>query len=424
VKTRMLIGMFAFMLLASFFTRAGVDPSVSYRLSGPYIVRNLQVFLVHGPDRVPRQRYLTLGEAMKTGKVVVHETGNVQKLRVENHAGLPVSIQSGDIVKGGRQDRVISLDLIVPPGKGGIPLDAFCVESGRWSKRGDEQASRFASNAYMLSSRGLRLAAKQNRKQGEVWANVASQQARLNENVRKLSGKAGADVRANASASSLQLSMENDDLQELVRTYTGALEGILDGRPDVIGFAFTLDGEANNAEVYGRSDLFRALWPKLLHAAAVEAIAAYRGPEPTAPVVLLDERMKAVRGVTAMLAGALNAAPAVRDVAERTRLITREAGSLLLFETRDRAQAGAWIHRNHVHKPAAAAGKHRASSRRHTTPTQPAPLDGFQQYRAPRGRPTVLQLAPHNDDPRLRQRTNQQFVPLHNDRAGQAQGHR
>lgn len=394
MKSWISIGPILLAWLAAASPRAGVEPSTDYRLSGPYVVRNLQVFLVHGPDRIKHQEYATLTEAMKTRKVVVHETGNVQQLRIENHGTLPVFIQSGDIVKGGRQDRVISLDIIVPPGAGGIPLDAFCVESGRWSKRGLEKDSRFASNAFMLPSRSLRLAAKQTRRQGDVWANVASQQARLNQNVAKLSGKTGVDVRANASASSLQLSMENEDLQELVRTYTDALEGLLDGKPDVLGFAFALDGEANNAEIYGRSDLFRAMWPKLLHAAVVEAIAAYRRPAPTAPAALLARRMQAVRQVTTMLAGALHAEPAVRDVAQRTRLVTREADPHLLFETRDRKQPGAWVHRNHVKKPAVEAGAQRTGSLRN---------------------PGLLQTGPHNGHPQfIQQRTNQQVIPLSN----------
>src|SRR5579862_2000520 len=78
-------------------------------LSGPYRHDNLAIYLVHGQDR-GRQRYLTLAEAMEQHKVVVYETGNVNQLLVENLSGEDVYIQSGEIVKGGRQDRVLKDD--------------------------------------------------------------------------------------------------------------------------------------------------------------------------------------------------------------------------------------------------------------------------------------------------------------------------
>ena len=40
-------------------------------------------------------------------------------------ADVDVYIQSGDIVKGGRQDRTIAMDFVVPPKSGVIPISAF-----------------------------------------------------------------------------------------------------------------------------------------------------------------------------------------------------------------------------------------------------------------------------------------------------------
>ena len=39
-------------------------------------------------------------------------------------------IQSGDIVKGGKQDRILSVSIMIPPLSGRILIEAFCVESG------------------------------------------------------------------------------------------------------------------------------------------------------------------------------------------------------------------------------------------------------------------------------------------------------
>ena len=64
---------------------------------------------------------LTLDEALGNGSVKVVETGEVNELKIENTGGEPVFIQSGDIVKGGRQDRTLTTSLILPPHSGEIP---------------------------------------------------------------------------------------------------------------------------------------------------------------------------------------------------------------------------------------------------------------------------------------------------------------
>ena len=81
---------------------------------------------------------------MQDKVVVVHETGSVNELQIKNvSADVDVYLQSGDIVKGGRQDRTIAMDTIIPPKSGLMPLNAFCVENGRWSQRGGERFSQF-----------------------------------------------------------------------------------------------------------------------------------------------------------------------------------------------------------------------------------------------------------------------------------------
>ena len=67
----------------------------------------------------------------------MYETGQVNELAIENVSpDRAVFVQAGDIVKGGRQDRVFSQDLVLKPRSGRVPIDAFCVESGRWRQRG------------------------------------------------------------------------------------------------------------------------------------------------------------------------------------------------------------------------------------------------------------------------------------------------
>ncbi len=105
------------------------------RVSGPHVHENLAVYFIHGPS-APGPVPLTLQEALDKGSVRVIETGEVNELKIENTGSDEIFIQSGDIVKGGRQDRVLSMSFVLPPKSGEVSLAAFCVEHGRWSARG------------------------------------------------------------------------------------------------------------------------------------------------------------------------------------------------------------------------------------------------------------------------------------------------
>src|SRR5438309_860922 len=107
--------------------------NAEFTISEPITCLNLAVYLIHGEDVIPGKSFLTLQEALENNKIVLHETGTVAQLTIENVSrDTEVFIQSGDIVKGGRQDRVIAYDLIVPPQSGRVPINSFCVEAGRW----------------------------------------------------------------------------------------------------------------------------------------------------------------------------------------------------------------------------------------------------------------------------------------------------
>jgi hypothetical protein len=272
----------------------------SQTLSGPFTHKNLTIWLVRVSGQVAASKLITLQEAMERKLVRVHETGNVRRLRVENLSNRQIYIQAGDILKGGRQDRVITSDLILPPKSGLVAIGAYCVERGRWSRRGKESDKQFASAKTALPSRKLKIAlyggqpakarsqrlrrtertrrsghAQMRRRvqrrrggstQDKVWRGVARLQKQLEKNVKS-------DVRSKSSRTSLQLSLENKALRRTLRGYQVALGRAPDKRARVIGVVVVINGKVSTADVYAHPVLFRKMWPKLLHAAATEAIA-------------------------------------------------------------------------------------------------------------------------------------------------------
>ncbi|MEQ1713626.1 MAG: DUF6569 family protein, partial [Hyphomicrobium sp.] len=127
------------------------------RISGPHVHENLAIYFVHGPS-APGAVPLTLAEALDNAAVEVRETGTVNTLEIENTSDHDVYIQSGDIVKGGKQDRVLTMSLLLPPKSGRVPIGSFCVEQGRWAARGKEDVKAFTSAREAMPSREAKLA--------------------------------------------------------------------------------------------------------------------------------------------------------------------------------------------------------------------------------------------------------------------------
>ncbi|MDX2030607.1 MAG: DUF6569 family protein, partial [Blastocatellia bacterium] len=248
-------------LFTAVFAAAGLSGGLAFadpapRISEPKVHENLAVYLVHGPS-APGPVPLTLQEAIVAGKVIVNETGNVNELTIENAGANEIFIQAGDIVKGGKQDRVLTVSMVLQPNSGKVPIASFCVEQGRWTNRGKEDVSRFNSANEAMPSRSALLAmaappakteppaaatrpaagpqegsrirrtleldtgsagSDTSSRQRKVWNEVARTQDKLK------SGLGGETVAASQSATSLQLSLENEKLKSARDAYFKALQ--------------------------------------------------------------------------------------------------------------------------------------------------------------------------------------------------------
>ena len=310
-------------------------PTSNYRLSGPYTHKNLTIFLVHGKEQMPGKTFLTLQEALAQKKVIVYETKDVNELAIRNLSNQDVYVQSGDVVRGGEQDRMISIDFIVPPKSRRIPIGAFCVESDRWNKRGNENAATFNSSTNNIATKDLKLAAKRANSQSEVWESVKVAQEKISANVREV-------VADPSSPSSYELAVSNSTVVRTGNEYVNALSAIVRNKPDVIGYVFAINGHVNSADIYASRPLFLKLWPKLLRASAVEAIAELNQAQADKPMT--DEV------VHTFLADSERAKGAAKPVNARVKLVTREDDKNIFFETQDRADKDNWVHRNYIRK--------------------------------------------------------------------------
>ena len=330
-----LIGPAAVALLVFAMANIAFSQAPAYRISQAYSHKNLTIFLIHGKNETSKTNIITLPEALERRIFRVYETSEVNELMVENISKeFDVFIQSGDIVKGGKQDRVLAVSVIIPALSGRVSIDAFCVESGRWQKRQNENAGQFSSSNDRIVTKDLKLAANAARSQQEVWSKVAEAQKKLSENV-------GGSVAAEESKTSLQLSLENGKIAATTDDYVRNLAGITTGKSDVIGYAFAVNGQINSADIYVSNALFRKLWPRMLKAAAVEAVANSRGIRLADPV-----KSDAVKG---FLSDADRGRESARPVSGNASIVTREQKDNVVFEARD-DKSRLIVHKNYVKK--------------------------------------------------------------------------
>ena len=399
-----------------------------YQISGPYHHGALTLFLIHGKSTPHTTPFLTLEEALEQNLVTVYETGQVNELAIENRSpDHEIFIQAGEIVKGGRQDRTLGIDLTLAPNSGKLPIASFCVEQGRWSKRGEELDGTFSSSNMMVTSNNLRLAVRKGKDQSKVWSEVSVMQEKLSstigvqvaavgsvnnieatrngelqggfvveenavatesiassliipENAQQLSANiniqqlinppadqmaeqeallqmghltanrvieqdvifqdiSSLPANSNGYSTSLQLSLENEKLAQEIDAYIEALKEVIAGHGDVIGVAFTINGEMKNADIYASSELFGRLWPKLLRAAATEAVAEKKEGEEIIGQLDVVERC---------LTDANSAEGDEEVVNYRIKVVTRESDEHILFETQDNHYKNGWVHRNYM----------------------------------------------------------------------------
>lgn len=358
-----------------------------YRVSGPYASDNLQLFLIHGRSHdLGGKQIVTLDEALRQKQVIVKETGSVNQLTVENIGNACVFIQAGDIVKGGQQDRTLQSDLILKPHSGVVNIGAFCVEHGRWSQREGEAVHQFSTSVNGLASKDLKMAAKYHGSQQGVWNAVSKLQLQGATN-----GSIGVqEVQGKASPTSLQLTLENQNMKRLRRQHIDKLQALPAGKADVVGYAFAINGKVNSADIYASNALFQKLWPKLLDSTAMEAFAELKKDQKFKPASV-DDVTKTIVEVeaaqpstgTMRAAGApgpvarparLNAqflqnagiqrnarysnydavmqvapaAPSAPAPSTDSRVITRENSRAVMFETT--GQDNQWLHRNYLTK--------------------------------------------------------------------------
>ena len=290
---------------------AANDPaqaSPGWLLGDAITYENLSVFPVLSKDAADTRGYETLDEALAAGDAVVTESGansmrrwrdredgpasdiyvegaQVNQLVLVYHGKRPLILLAGELLSGGKQDRIIGKDRIVPVGAQPLPLDVFCVEHGRWSS-GDQ-----FSAANIIVHPSVREKAAVDQEQESVWAAVSSGSS-AGSGGGVGSGRAEAApppafspenvagaIASRAPTESYAKIYESPDsgapvsafADEVQQRFARATANLKDER--VIGVVVAYGGEVAWSDVFASPELFASYWPKLLRSYVVEALA-------------------------------------------------------------------------------------------------------------------------------------------------------
>ena len=273
-------------------------PEGDWRLLDPVNYENISVFPVVSSYNQDTSPFLTLEEGLATGEVLVREQGSetmvrgrdgrptyipqpstgasVNQLVLINRSKRPLLLLAGELVSGGKQDRVIGKDRIVPAGAPPLPLDVFCVEHGRWT--GSAQFA--AANTIVHPSVRERAAVDQ--KQTEVWdavrggttAKPAPAAPPPQISARSLQGAIASNGRTEAyeqiyQSRAVGVSIDGF-VDEVQRRFASATSGLKGER--VVGVVVAYGGEVAWSDIFASGDLFDHYWRKLLRSYAVEAL--------------------------------------------------------------------------------------------------------------------------------------------------------
>jgi hypothetical protein len=220
----------------------------------------LGVLWIHGTEPAPPLDVATLDEARASGALLIAERDRaaVPELVVENRSKTHVLLLAGEILVGGKQNRVLREDILLPPLSGPRALGVYCVEQGRWNdgRRDFESKQSFAQP-------GLRRQVYDKADQSRVWSEVAR--------------STGAAAAPSPTGSYQQVYEQPAVRQHLEETERGLDVRISAG---AIGAAVFVGASFSGLDVFREPALFAREWRKLLRAYAVEA---YAGPSTALP---------------------------------------------------------------------------------------------------------------------------------------------
>jgi hypothetical protein len=301
------LAVFIFLLAVCLAVFAG-EAHPGFKVLPPISHGNLTIFPVVSAGAHDTSQFITLDDGLRSGEVIVTEAGRVQplmrrgvrpiprgggevnRLVLVNNSDRPLLLLAGEIVTGGKQDRVIGKDRIVPAHSDAVDLSVFCVEPGRWT----EVSSNFKGMSGQMAQPSVRSKAMADKDQNQVWNSVRA----ANESVAAvaspspvgggLGSGAGGGIGGTTSYAKV---MDNEEVKRhldkiaapVQRDYQGLMRELRSR--NAVGVVAAVGGRLVWVDIFASNSLLEKYWPKLVRSYAADAL-----PIRTVAPVRLDVR--------------------------------------------------------------------------------------------------------------------------------------
>jgi hypothetical protein len=236
---------------------AGIAHADSTQVGDPITIpglAHLTVFPLTTDKPEADPGYRLLDDVLASGELIVHEkdeSGQVSELLVTYKGSDPVYAMAGELLLGGKQDRIVAAPTIIPPKASQFAVSVFCVEHGRWAKKG---SLKFGSGKRLAHTSLRQMAHKQS--QAAVWAEVKKTNA----------------VRGTMNASDTYREAVNDKKRNAqVDAAVAAVLAQTRKTESMVGLLVAVNGEAIAFDRFDSPGLYRKLEPKLVRSYVAEA---------------------------------------------------------------------------------------------------------------------------------------------------------
>jgi hypothetical protein len=270
----------------------GGNPASNYKVLSPISHGNLTIFPVAASTTHDTSEFITLDEGIRSGEVVVTEAGQlgglirgphrripistgpqVNSLVLVNNSKHPLILLAGEIVTGGKQDRVVGKDRVIPAESDPVDLGVFCVEPGRWT----EESDHFSSMKSQMAQPSVRSKAMVAKDQRQVWDSVGMANGAV----------AGAIIGGSMPRQSSYAKTFDDErvrqaiaeqAAPLEQSYSSLMKQLRDQH--AVGVVVAVGGRLIWADLFASTPLLNKYWPKLVRSYAAEALTTHTSATP------------------------------------------------------------------------------------------------------------------------------------------------
>jgi hypothetical protein len=225
----------------------------------------------------------------------------VNTLVLVNNSKRPLILLAGEIVTGGKQDRIVGKDRIIAPESDPVDLSVFCVEHGRWTVTSDK----FGNYKNLMAAPSVRKQAMAEKDQQKVWAAVenqngntlsnmassapgivagggggASETLEVNGQAVQVTPEGASTLRRLNSTTSLAKVQEDSAVESQIKSISDPVEKSFQSvikqlrDQNAVGVVVAVKGRIIWADIFASKELLGKYWPKLLQSYAAEAYSA------------------------------------------------------------------------------------------------------------------------------------------------------